>query len=74
MSFFTPLPNFINEKTLLLNGVSRITKDALSSCEIAFVKLFLYGDDSFDSAINNLIPNASLEFILSSKRFDGPFL
>ena len=46
--------------------------DALPSCETAFVKLLLYGDDSFDSATNTLILNASLEYIFSSKRFDGP--
>ena len=70
--FLLHCPNFINERTLLLNDVSRITKDALPSCETAFVKLLLYGDDSFDSATNTLILNASLEYIFSSKRFDGP--
>ena len=64
-------PNFINERILLLNDVSRITKDALPSCETAFVKLLLYGNDSLDSATNTLILNASDEYILSSKRFDG---
>ena len=72
--FLLHCPNFINERTLLLNDVSRITKDALPSCETAFVKLLLYGDDSFDSATNTLILNASLEDILSSKRLDGPLL
>ena len=52
-------PNFINERTLFLNDVSRITKDALPS---------------FDSATNTLILNASVEYILSSERFDGPLL
>ena len=47
--------------------------DALPSCETAFVKL-LYGDDSFDSMTNTLILNASLEYILSSNRFDVPLL
>ena len=54
--------------------MSRITKDDLPSCETTFVKLPLYGDDSFDSATNTLILNASVEYILSSKRFDGPLL
>ena len=61
----------INERILLLNDVSKITKDALLSCENTFVKLLLYGDDSFDSATNPLMLNASVESILSSKRFDG---
>ena len=69
MSFFTPLPQ-LHKRTLLLNDVSRITKDTLPSCEAAFVKLLLYVDDSFDSATNILILNASLEYIVSN----GPLL
>ena len=70
--FLLPCPNFINGIILLLNDVSRITKDTLPACETAFVKLLLYGDDSIDSVTNTLILNASLEYLLSSKRFDGP--
>ena len=65
-------PNFKNERTVLLNDVSSITKDELATGETIFVKLLLYGDDSFDSATNTLILNASDEYISSSKRFDGP--
>ena len=72
--FLLHCPNFINERTLLLNDVSGITKNTLPFCETAFIKLLLYEDDSFDSATNTLILNASLEYILSSKRFDGPLL
>ena len=72
--FLPHCPNFINKRTLLLNDVSRITKDALPSCETTFVKLLLYDDDSFESATNTLILNASLEYILSSKIFDDPLL
>ena len=64
----------MNERTILLNDVSIITKDALPSCETTFVKLLLYRDGSFDLATNTLILNASVEYILSSKRFDGPLL
>ena len=72
--FLLHCPNFINERTLLLNNVSRITKDALPSCETAFVKLPLYGHNSFDLATNTLLLNASLKYILSSKRFNGLLL
>ena len=61
-------------KKLLLNDVSRITKDALPSCDTTFDKLLLYGDDSFDSATNTLILNESVEYILSSKSSDDPLL
>ena len=59
--FLLHCPNFIDERTLLLNDVSRITKNALPSCETAFVKLLLYSGNSFDSAANTSILNASLE-------------
>ena len=67
-------PSFINERKILLNDVSKTTKDTLPFCEAAFVKLFLYGNDSFDQATNTLILNASAQYILSSKRYDGPLL
>ena len=35
-------PSLTNERTLLLNYVPTITKDALASCETTFVKLLLY--------------------------------
>ena len=67
--------NFINERTLeLLSDVSRITKDALPSWETTFVKLLLYGNDSFDLSTNILVLNASVDCTLSIKRFDGPLL
>ena len=46
----------------------------LSSCETTFAKILVYGDDSFGSATNAFILNASVEYILSSKRFDGALL
>ena len=70
--FLLHCPNFINWRSLLLN-VSGLTKNKLPSCDTSFIKLFLYGDDSLDLVTNTLILNAFADFILSSKRFDGPF-
>lgn len=67
-------PNFINQRTLLINNVSKITKDALPSCETLFVELLYHGDDSSDSVTMTLKLNASIEYILSNRRFAGPFL
>lgn len=58
--------SFTNERTLL-NGVLRIN-NLLPSCETSFVKL-PYGDESFNSATNTPILNASIKYILSNKRF-----
>ena len=63
----------MNEISLLLNNVSGLTKDKLLSCDTSFTKLSLYGDDSLEVVTNTVILNASVNFILSSKRFDGAF-
>ena len=49
-------------------------KDKLPSCDTSVIKLLLYGDDLLDMVTNTLILNTSIDFILSSKRFDGPLL
>ena len=55
-----------------MDTVSTINKDSLTSCEATVVKLRLHGDKSLDLVTNNLTLNASIDFILSSKHFDGP--
>ena len=71
--FLLHCQNFINERSLHLNNVSGLTKEKLPSCDTSVIKLFLYGDDSLDLVTSTLILNASVDFISSSKRFDGPF-
>ena len=63
--------NFTNERSILLNIVSKINKNSLISCDATNVKLLLPGDESLDLVTNTLILNATFDFILSSKRFDG---
>ena len=72
--FLLHCPNFLNEISLLLKNVSRLTKDKLPSYGTSVIKVLLSGDDSFHLIQNTLILNASGDFILSSKRSDGPLL
>ena len=53
---------------------SKITKSKFPSNDASVIKRFLHDDDSLDSLTNTLILNAFVDFILSSKRFDGPLL
>ena len=62
--------NFANERSLLRKNLSRLTIDKLPSCDISAIELLLYGDDSLDLITKTLILNASVNFILSSKRFE----
>ena len=69
-------PVFVADTKIIYryNFVAPLTKDKLPSCGTTVIKLLLYGDDSLVSVANALILNASVDFILSSKRFDGPLL
>ena len=64
-------PNIINKRFILLNIVLIINKSSLTSFDSCIVKLRLNGDESLDLQTNTLILNATADFILSSKRFDG---
>ena len=48
-------PNFINGRSLLLNNVSRLTKDKLTSCDTLVTQLLLDGDNSLDLVIDTLV-------------------
>ena len=63
--------NFTNERSILLNIVSRLNKDIWTSSDATFVKVLLHGDKSFDLVTNTLILNAYVDFLLLSKMFDG---
>ena len=72
--FLFDCPSFINKISLLLNHIWRLTKDKLHPCNTLAIKFLLYGDDSLDLITNTLILNTFVDFILSSKRYDGPLL
>ena len=55
-----------------MNTVSTINENSLTSRDASIVKLLLNGDESLDLKTNTLILNATVNFIFSSKRFDGP--
>ena len=67
-------PNFTNERSILLNIVSTINESSLTSCDVSIVNLLLNVDESLDLETNTLILNANVDFISSSKRFDGPLV
>ena len=72
--FLIHCPNFINERSPLLKNVSRLNKNKLPFCDNLVMKRLLYGDNSFDLVANTLMLNLSVDFILSSERFDGPLI
>ena len=57
-----------------MNIASTINESSLTSCDASIVKLPLNGDESLDLETNTLILNIIVDFIISSKRFDGPLI
>ena len=57
-----------------MNIASTINESSLTSCDASIVKLLLNGDESLDLETNTLILNIIVDFIISSKRFDGPLI
>ena len=57
-----------------MNELIKIDSCILTLDEKNFPKLLLYGDDRYDRKINKSIILASINFIHSSKRFDGELM
>ena len=55
----------------LMNELIKIDSCILTLDDKSFMKLVLYGDGRYDSKTNKSIILASINFIYSSKRFDG---
>lgn len=60
---------------IIMNYVSRINEDISTSCEATVLKVLLFhGRELFDLVSSTLILNASVDFILSRKGFEGPLM
>ena len=65
-------PNFSNERLTLFNKLQSIDENILSKGDSNISKLLLSGDDSFNDVKYTSVLTASVEYILSTKRFDVP--
>ena len=65
-------PNFSNEKLTLFHKLQSIDENILSKDDSNISKVLLFGDNSFNDAKNTSVLTASIEYIISTKRFDGP--
>ena len=69
INFFLHCHLYINERCTLLNSLSK-TDDKL--LDITYTLLF--GNSSFTTSDNTKIINLTIDFVLSTKRIDGPLL
>ena len=57
-----------------MNELRKLDCSILNLDEISLTKLLLYGDSKFENKVNKNVLLASINFVLSTKRFEGQFM
>ena len=70
--FLLHCPKYINERRTLLSTIENIDNNLLDLCEPVSIRTLLFRSNSFDTDANTNVLNATIEYILSTKRFDEP--
>ena len=70
--FLLHCPTHIIERRTLLSTIENIDNNLLDLCEPVLKRTLLFGSNSFDTDANINVLNATIEYILSTKRFDEP--
>ena len=55
-----------------MGTIEIIDNNLLDPCEPVLTRTLLFGSNSFDTDANTNVLNATIEFVLSTKRFDEP--
>ena len=58
----------------LLNKIKSINCSILELNDAAVTKIFLFGDNTLSDSCNTLILNSTIDYIISTKRFDDSIL
>ena len=61
-------------RNTLLSEISEITSELITRNDLALTETLLFGNSSFSQYDNSRILDAAIAFIVTSKRFDDPFL
>ena len=61
-------------RNILLSEISEITSELITRNDLALTETLLFGNSSFSQYDNSRILDAAIAFIVTSKRFDDPFL
>ena len=61
-------------RNTLLSGISEINSELITRNDLALIETLLFGDNSFSQYDNSEILDATVAFIVISKRFDDSLL
>ena len=70
--FLLHCPIFHDKRHTLLSTLDNIDSKILESNDSYLTQTFLFGSTSFDSETNTLVLNATIDYILSTERFEQP--
>ena len=74
LRFFLYCPNFMDCRNTPLSVISEINSELITRNDLAFIETLLFGDNSFSQFDNSRILDATIAFVVTSKRFDTPLL
>ena len=72
--FFVHCPLFKDKRITLLTTLNKIGCKLIETNESSLIETLLFGNLFFDLKKNSLILNASIDYILSTKRFEEALL
>ena len=64
--------NYSEERLALLNTIRNIDMSILQLSDSKFTSVLLFGDNSFDNSKNTFILDATIDYIISTRRFGVP--
>ena len=70
--YFLHCPNFSFAQNTFLNEIAIVDRPIIDQDDIKIIQTFLYGNPSYSINDNKLILDASIKYILETKRFEGP--
>ena len=66
--------NYLEKQLTLLNTIKNINMPILQQNDLKFTNALLFGDTSFNNSKNTFIFDATIDYIISTRRFDEPLL
>ena len=70
--YFLHCSTYITEKRTLLSTIENIENNLPDLSELVLIKTLLFDSNSVDTNANANVLNATIEYILSTKRFEEP--
>ena len=67
-------PTYTKKRLTLLNKIKSINCSILESSDAAVTKILLFIDNTLSNSSNTVILNSTIEYIISTQRFEGSIL